>query len=89
MVLTKTQFVRCVYLLLANSRKYSIPQAIRLSLMLLDRTKAVPRTKERLLILLDELDSGKVTPREFAKKLFREYPPPSRKVKILSLKICD
>ena len=89
MVLTKTQFVRCVYLLLANSRKYSIPQAIRLSLMLLDRTKAVPRTKERLLILLDELDSGKITPREFVKRLFREYPPPSRKVKVLSLKICD
>jgi hypothetical protein len=89
MVLTKTQFVRCVYLLLANSRKYSIPQAIRIAYMLLDRTKAVPRTKERLLLLLDELDSGKVTPREFAKKLFREYPPPSRKVKVLSLKICD
>ena len=89
MVLTKTQFVRCVYLLLANSRKYSIPQAIRIAYMLLDRTRAVPRTKERLLLLLDELDSGKVTPREFAKKLFREYPPPSRKVKVLSLKICD
>lgn len=88
-MLTKTQFVRCVYLLLANSRKYSIPQAIRLSLMLLDRTKAVPRTKERLLLLLDELDSGKITPREFAKKLFKEYPPPSKKVKVLSLKICD
>jgi hypothetical protein len=57
--------------------------------MLLDRTKAVPRTKERLLILLDELDSGKITPREFVKKLFKEYPPPSRKVKVLKLKICD
>jgi hypothetical protein len=57
--------------------------------MLLDRTKAVPRTKERLLLLLDELDSGKITPREFAKKLFKEYPPPSKKVKVLSLKICD
>ena len=89
MVLTKTEFVRCVYLLLANSRKYSIPQAIRISYMLLDRTKAVPRTKERLLLLLDELDSGKITPREFVKKLFMEYPPPSEKVKILSLKICE
>jgi len=89
MTLTKTQFVRCVYLLLSNSRKYSIPQAIRIAFMLLDRTRAVPRTKERLLILLDEFDSGKITPREFAKKLFREYPPPSKKVKILSLKICD
>ena len=88
-MLTKTQFVRCVYLLLANSKKYSIPQAIRIAYLLLDRTKAVPRTKERILILLDELDSGKITPREFAKKLFLEYPPPSKKIKVLSLKICD
>jgi hypothetical protein len=88
-MLTKTQFIRCVFLLLANSRKYSIPQAVRIAYILLDRTRAVPRTKERLLVLLDELDSGKITPREFAKKLFKEYPPPSRKVKILSLKICD
>ena len=88
-MLTKTQFVRCVYLLLANSKKYSIPQAVRIAYLLLDRTKAVPRTKERILILLDELDSGKITPREFAKKLFLEYPPPSKKVKVLSLKICD
>lgn len=89
MALTKTQFVRCVYLLLANSRKYSIPQAITIAYMLLDQTKAVPSTKERLLLLLDELDSGKVTPREFAKKLFSEYPPPSKKVKVLNLKMCD
>jgi len=89
MALTKTQFVRCVYLLLANSRKYSIPQAITIAYMLLDQTKAVPSTKERLLLLLDELDSGKVTPREFAKKLFNEYPPPSKKVKVLNLKMCD
>jgi hypothetical protein len=89
MVLTKTEFVRCVYLLLANSRKYSIPQAIRISYMLLDETRVVPGTKERLLLLLDALDSGKITPREFAKKLFMEYPPPSEKVKILSLKICE
>jgi hypothetical protein len=89
MALTKTQFVRCVYLLLANSRKYSIPQAITIAYMLLDQTKAVPSTKERLLLLLNELDSGKVTPREFAKKLFSEYPPPSKKVKVLNLKMCD
>ena len=89
MVLTKTEFVRCVYLLLANSRKYSIPQAIRISYMLLDKTKVVPGTKERLLLLLDALDSEKITPREFAKKLFMEYPPPGEKVKILSLKICE
>jgi len=88
-MLTKTQFIRCVYLLLANSRKYSIPQAIRIAYMLLDQTRAVPRTKERLLILLDELDSGKITPREFARKLFMEYPRPTKKVKILRLKLCD
>ena len=88
-MLTKTQFIRCVYLLLANSRKYSISQAIRISYLLLDRTRAVPKTKERLLILLDELDSGKITPREFARKLFMEYPQPSKKVKVLSLKICE
>ena len=89
MALTKTQFIRCVFLLLANSRKYSIPQAVRIAYILLDRTRVAPRTKERLLVLLDELDSGKITPREFAKRLFMEYPPPSKKVKILSLKICD
>jgi hypothetical protein len=88
-MLTKTQFIRCVYLLLANSRKYSIPQAIRISYLLLDRTRVSVRTKERLLVLLDELDSGKITPREFAGKLFKEYPQPSEKVKILKLKICD
>jgi len=88
-MLTKTQFIRCVYLLLANSRKYSIPQAIRISYILLDRTRVSARTKERLLVLLDELDSGKITPREFAGKLFKEYPQPSEKVKILKLKICD
>jgi len=57
--------------------------------MLLDQTRVVPKTKERLLILLDELDSGKITPREFVKRLFTEYPPPSKKVKVLNLKICD
>ena len=89
MTLTKTQFIRCVFLLLANSRKYSIPQAVRIAYMLLDRTRVVPRTKERLLVLLDELDSGKITPREFTKKLFLEYPPPTKRVKVLSLKLCD
>jgi len=88
-MLTKIQFIRCVYLLLANSRKYSIPQAIRIAYLLLDRTRVVPKTKERLLILLDELDSGKITHREFAMKLFMEYPHPSKKVKVLKLKICD
>jgi len=88
-MLTKTQFIRCVFLLLANSRKYSIPQAVRIAYMLLDRTRVVPRTKERLMVLLDELDSGKITPREFAKKLFMEYPQPSKRVKVLKLKICD
>jgi hypothetical protein len=73
-MLTKTQFIRCVYLLLSNSRKYSISQAIRISYLILDRTRVSPKTKERLLLLLDELDSGKITPREFARKLFREYP---------------
>jgi len=76
-------------LLLANSRKYSIPQAVRIAYILLDRTRVVPRTKERLLLLLDELDSGKITPREFAKRLFMEYPPPTKRVKVLSLKLCD
>jgi hypothetical protein len=57
--------------------------------MLLDRTRVVPKTKERLMVLLDELDSGKITPREFAKKLFMEYPQPSKRVKVLKLKICD
>ena len=89
MVLTKTQFIRCVFLLLANSRKYSIPQAVRVAYILLDRTRVVPRTKERLLLLLDELDSGKITPREFAKRLFLEYPPPTKRVKVLKLKLCD
>ena len=88
-MLTKTQFIRCVFLLLANSRKYSIPQAVRIAYILLDRTRVVPRTKERLLLLLDELDSGKITPREFAKRLFMEYPPPTKRVKVLSLKLCD
>jgi len=88
-MLTKTQFIRCVYLLLSNSRKYSIPQAIRIAYLLLDRTRVSPKTKERLIVLLDELDSGKITPREFARKLFMEYPQPSKKVKILKLKICD
>ena len=88
-MLTKTQFIRCIYLLLANSRKYSISQAIRIAYLLLDRTKVSPKTKERLLVLLDELDSGKITPREFAGKLFREYPQPTKKIKILKLKICD
>jgi hypothetical protein len=88
-MLTKTQFIRCVFLLLANSRKYSIPQAIRIAYMLLDRTRVVPGTKERLMVLLDELDSGKITPREFAKRLFMEYPQPSKRVKVLKLKICD
>jgi len=88
-MLTKTQFIRCVYLLLSNSRKYSIPQAIRISYLLLDRTKVSPKTKERLLVILDELDSGKITPREFARELFREYPRPTKKIKILKLKICD
>jgi hypothetical protein len=88
-MLTKTQFIRCVYLLLANSRKYSIPQAIRIAYLLLDRTRVSTKTKERLLVLLDELDSGKITPREFARKLFMEYPQPSKNVKILKLKICD
>jgi len=88
-MLTKTQFIRCVYLLLANSRKYSITQAIRIAYLLLDRTRVSPKTKERLLVLLDELDSGRVTPREFAKKFFMEYPQPSKKVKVLKLKICD
>jgi len=88
-MLTKTRFIRCVFLLLANSRKYSIPQAVRIAYMLLDRTRVVPKTKERLMVLLDELDSGKITPREFAKKLFMEYPQPSKRVKVLKLKICD
>jgi hypothetical protein len=88
-MLTKTQFIRCVFLLLANSRKYSTPQAVRIAYMLLDRTRVVPKTKERLMVLLDELDSGKITPREFAKKLFMEYPQPSKRVKVLKLKICD
>ncbi len=78
-MLTKTQFIRCVYLLLANSRKYSIPQAIRIAYLLLDRTRVSTKTKERLLVLLDELDSGRITPREFAGKLFSEYPQPSKK----------
>jgi hypothetical protein len=88
-MLTKTQFIRCVYLLLSNSRKYSISQAIRISYLILDRTRVSPKTKERLLVLLDELDSGKITPREFARKLFMEYPQPTKKIKILKLKICD
>jgi len=88
-MLTKTQFIRCVFLLLANSRKYSIPQAVRIAYMLLDRTRVVPKTKERLMVLLDELDSGKITPREFVKKLFMEYPQPSKRVKVLKLNICD
>lgn len=88
-MLTKTQFIRCVYLLLSNSRKYSISQAIRISYLILDRTRVSPKTKERLLLLLDELDSGKITPREFARKLFMEYPQPTKKIKILKLKICD
>jgi len=88
-MLTKTQFIRCVYLLLSNSRKYSISQAIRILYLILDRTRVSPKTKERLLLLLDELDSGKITPREFARKLFMEYPQPTKKIKILKLKICD
>jgi len=88
-MLTKTQFIRCVYLLLSNSRKYSISQAIRISYLILDRTRVSPKTKERLLVMLDELDSGKITPREFARKLFMEYPQPTKKIKILKLKICD
>jgi len=88
-MLTKTQFIRCVYLLLANSRKYSIPQAIRIAYLLLDRTRVAPKTKERLLVLLDEFDSGKITPREFARNLFMEYPQPSKNVKVLSLKMCE
>jgi hypothetical protein len=67
----------------------SIPQAIRIAYLLLDRTRVSPKTKERLIVLLDELDSGKITPREFARKLFMEYPQPSKKVKILKLRICD
>jgi len=88
-MITKTEFIRCVYLLLANSRKYSIPEAIRIAYTLLDQTKVSPKTRERLRLLLSELETGKVTPREFAKKLFMEYPPPSKKVKVLSFKICE
>jgi len=88
-MITKTEFIRCVYLLLANSRKYSIPEAIRIANMLLDQTKVSPATKERLRLLLNEFETGKITPREFAKKLFMEYPPPSKRAKVLSLKICD
>ncbi|AAL27748.1 hypothetical protein SIFV0037 [Sulfolobus islandicus filamentous virus] len=89
MQLTKTQFVRCVFLLLANSKKYTIPQAVRISYRLLDKTRVSLKTKERLLVLLDALESGKITPREFTKRLFLEYPKPSDKVKVLSLKIFE
>ena len=88
-MLTKTQFIRCVYLLLANSRKYSIPEAIKIAYMLLDRTKVSSATKERLRLLLNDLETGKITPREFARKLFMEYPAPSKRAKVLSLKLCD
>jgi len=88
-MLTKTQFIRCVYLLLANSRKYSIPEAIKISYMLLEKTKVTPKTKERLLSLLNDLETGKITPREFAKRLFMEYPAPSKRAKVLSVKLCD
>jgi len=87
-MITKTEFIRCVFILLANSRKYSIPEAIKISYMLLDQTKVSLKTKERLRSLLNELETGKITPREFARKLFMEYPAPSKKAKVLSLKIC-
>lgn len=89
MRLTKTQFIRYVFTLLANSKKYSTPQAVRISYSLLDKTKASPRTKEELMLLLDALDSGKITLRDFARKLFLEYPKPSEKVKILRLKVFE
>jgi hypothetical protein len=89
MVLTKTEFVRCVYMLLANSKEYSIPRAVEIAYSLLDETRVAPRTKERLLLLLDALDSGRMTPREFVRELFKEYPTPSEKVKILRIKICE
>lgn len=89
MPLTKTQFIRCVFLLLANSKKYTISQAIMIAYRLLDRTRISERTKERLLMLLDALESGRITPREFAVQLSLEYPKPSEKVKILRVKICE
>jgi len=88
MISTKTEFVRCVYMLLANSKGYSIPRAVEIAYLLLDETRVAPRTKERLLLLLDALDSGRMTPREFVRELFKEYPTPSEKVKILRIKIC-
>jgi len=65
MISTKTEFVRCVYMLLANSKGYSIPRAVEIAYLLLDETRVASRTKERLLLLLDALDSGRMTPREF------------------------
>jgi len=88
-VLTKTDFIRCVYVLLANSRKESISYAVQISYHLLDKTKASSKTKERLLLLLDKLDSGKMTPREFVLTLFKEYPRPSRTPRVYKLRICE
>jgi len=87
--LTKTDFIRCVYVLLANSKKESINYAVQISYQLLDKTKASVRTKERLLLLLDKLDSGKMTPREFVLTLFKEYPRPSRTPRLYKLRICE
>ncbi|CAJ31526.1 conserved hypothetical protein [Betalipothrixvirus acidiani] len=86
MTIKKTTFVRLCFWALSQARMSGIKVAPRIMLYFLDEVKASPRTKERLLLLIDELDTGKITPREFARRLFLEYPRPTRKGRVLSLK---
>ncbi|CAJ31650.1 hypothetical protein AFV7_gp30 [Betalipothrixvirus pezzuloense] len=86
MTIKKTTFIRLCFWTLSQARMSGIKTTPKIMLYFLDEVKVSPRTKERLLLLIDELDTGKITPREFARRLFLEYPPPTRKGRVLSLK---
>jgi len=86
MMISKTTFIRICLWLLSQVKFEAIYETPEIILYFLDDTRMSPKSKERILILLDMLMTRKITPRKFAKALFMEYPVPTRSARILSLR---
>lgn len=86
MPISKTTFIRLCFWILSQARRDAVKVMPEIMLIYLDEARMSPRTKEELLILIDRLYTGEITPKTFARLLFLQYPHPTRKGRILSLK---
>ncbi|ACB37268.1 hypothetical protein AFV9_gp34 [Betalipothrixvirus uzonense] len=87
MIRTKTELIRWIFITLASMKGNGIKFVPYLVYELLDNSSVSSKVKERILIYTDQLETGKITPREYARLIFLEYPKPTRTGRILRYKV--